>query len=794
MRALTAKCERSSLAFKAVAIGLLVNTVAIRAQQLPVGLSMQPTQVELTAPHVEAIVGVMAARLEQARQLAAAGSWDEAIDIYREVAADKSKRVVALDATRYLSLRTYCHLQIARLPAEGLAAYRRRVDALAEQSYRDGLAKHDEAPLRRVVDESFCSTWGDDALLALGELALERGDYGTARHAWEQISPLLGTPDGSPMWMALRDIDLNANWPEVERRWQTRDKPGDWLAYPDTQFDLADVRARLVLVSMRAGQLDRAALELQVFRRLHPNVISRFGGQKENLVAALERLLAAAREWPAESALTDWPTFAGSHSRSIVAATISHDLVPIWKEPIPLNPPKYVRTVRLIQGGSGGNTIATAEPNAIVRESQRPLSCYPIVTGNLILFADGSGIHAADFETGKPALTSTGSLHRNESAGETAGKPFGVMGGVAHGVPRLSLDTADGVVYARVGTLATSRAQTTQATASDRIIGLDLRREGLLTFQSPREDGAWAFDGAPVSDGRRVYVAMRRSDITPHANVACFDAATGIQQWRTAIGAADTIAGGAADEISHNLLTLVENRIYLNTNLGLVAALDAGSGDICWISSYDRLTGKTFTAGAAVPLHFDRDPSPCVYHDGLLFVAPSDAPAIFALNAATGKMVWQQNHLPETLHLLAVVGKHLIASGGRIAAVNISSGHVDWAWPESNHAGIRGMGRGVIAGGEIFWPTRNEIFALHPETGSQTRPPISLSPLAGGANLAASHGRLIVAGYDKLMVLGSPAGAKPKPVDAARTGRHSDTAAGTSTYYYKPMQSHHARH
>jgi outer membrane protein assembly factor BamB len=275
---------------------------------------------------------------------------------------------------------------------------------------------------------------------------------------------------------------------------------------------------------------------------------------------------------------------------------------------------------------------------------------------------------------------------------------------------------------------------------------------------------------------------MRRSDITPHADVACFDAATGVRQWRTAVGAADTIAGGAADEITHNLLTLVENRIYFNTNLGLVAALDADSGDICWISRYDRLAGKTFTLGAAVPLHFDRDPSPCVYHDGLVFVAPADAPTIFALDSNTGKVVWQQDQLPDALQLLGVVEKHLIASGERIAALDISSGHVDWAWPESDHAGIRGMGRGVLAGGEVFWSTRNEIFAIDSKTGGQTRPPIILSPLAGGANLVASQGRLIIAGYDKLMVLGPPIAQAPKPVDAARTGRLHDAAVGKSTY------------
>jgi outer membrane protein assembly factor BamB len=779
----TTNCERFRSALGAVIIGLLISASVAHAQQIPFGFLMQPTQVELTAPHVDVIPGATAARLEQARQLAAARNWDEAVDIYRELAVGKSDRVVALDSNRYVSLRTYCHLQIARLPAEGLAAYRRRVDAAAEQMYREGIASRDERLLGRVDDEWFCSSWGDDALLSLGELALERGDYASARRAWEQISPLLCAPNGTPMWSALRGIDLNSKWPEVERRWQTRQKPADWLAYPDTQLDLAEVRARLALTSIRAGELERAALELEVFRHLHPHAAGQLGGQKENLVTALERLMSSAREWPAEPVAIDWPTFAGSLTRSTIAAPLGAVLVPAWKEPIVLSPPKYVRSVRLVQGGTGGDGAVNGDPDAAVREFQRPLSCYPIVVGGAVVFADGVGIHAADLVTGRPAITSNGLLYRNESAEERGGQvPLGATGGVAHGVPRLTLDATDGTVYARVGTLATSRAQATQATASDRIIGLDLHREGLLTFQSPREDGAWAFDGTPVSDGRHVFVAMRHSEITPRAYVACFDAATGVQQWRTPIGAADTIVGGAADEISHNLLTLLENRIYLNTNLGLAAALDAETGDICWISVYDRYIGKTFVLGSAVPLHFDRDPSPCVYCDGLLFVAPSDAPTIFALDANTGKTIWQQNQLPHALHLLGVAGKHLIASGEMISALDISSGHVDWTWPESDRAGIRGMGRGVVAGNEIFWPTRSEILVIDAKTGGQTRPPISLSPLAGGANLAVSQGRLVVAGYDKLMVFGSPSGAAPKSVDAARTGRLNSSAAVSSTY------------
>ena len=194
----------------------------------------------------------------------------------------------------------YCQLELSRFPADGLAAYRRREDAMAEKWYRDGLAARDPALLGRVVDEAFCSSWGDDALMALGELALERADYAGARRAWQAISPQLRDPLGRPEWVALADVDLAAHWSQVAQRWQERSAPPDWLAYPDTNLDLADVRARLILVSIREGDFDRAKLELEVFRRLHPQATGRLAGEEGPYAAVLERLLKSAtngRRW-----------------------------------------------------------------------------------------------------------------------------------------------------------------------------------------------------------------------------------------------------------------------------------------------------------------------------------------------------------------------------------------------------------------------------------------------------------------------------------------------------------------
>jgi outer membrane protein assembly factor BamB len=760
MRILPAASMISRSRLGAAAVIYFVGLSIAAAQPLQFGFN-RTASIQLSAPRVDVISGATATRLEQARELAKNRSWDDAVDILRDLAAERSDKVVDLGDGRYVSLQVACHLELARLPSEGLAAYRGGVDPQAERWFRDGVSSRDEILLRRVVEELFCSSWGDDALMALGELALERGDYAAARRYWEQISPLTRDPAGQPMWIALRDIDLAEHWQRVERRWLERPTAPTWLAYPDTHFALADVRARLMLTSIRAGDLKRAAIELEAFRRFHPDSIGRLGGQDSPYVAALERLAASAAEWPAQSPDGDWATLAGSSSRSPAARKLGPITGPAWAQPIPFTLANIARGQLPVENMAPGLLLdSTAEAEG--PETARPLSCFPVVVNGVVLYADADKIYAADLMTGAPAVTRSGVLHRDEPLEPPSGNaisPFDLgwrgMQVAGYGVPRYTLSVIDGVVYGRVGRQATARIDSRQDQASDRLVGLDLGRDGALSFRVRPPDGSWAFDGVPIGDDRRLFVAMRQSDATPHAYVACFDAATGSQLWRTSIGAADTPAAGYGDEITHNLLTLVGDRIYFNSNLGLVAALDTESGAIRWLRRYSRIEGERIVRGRPRPLHFDRDPSPCLYHDGLIIVAPADTPKVFALDADTGKTVWSTDKLPDALHLLGMVRDNLIVSGNRLAALDVRSGEPRWVWPDSEHAGIRGMGRGVVAGDEVFWPTRREIYVVHGVTGARSRATIPLGAISDcGANLAAASGRLMVAGYDKLMAFG----------------------------------------
>jgi hypothetical protein len=74
----------------------------------------------------------------------------------------------------------------------------------------------------------------------------------------------------------------------------------------------------------------------------------------------------------------------------------------------------------------------------------------------------------------------------------------------------------------------------------------------------------------------------------------------------------------------------------------------------------------------------------------------------------------------------------------------------------------RGFGRGVLAGGNVWWPTRESIFvfAAEPLTTDFGRQPrlireIPLAPrgLTGG-NLVLAGGVLLIAGGDRLVAVG----------------------------------------
>ena len=219
---LKVKATRLRSAIAAIVAGTVTLLAATAGAQVPQSRSFNPIT-NYTANTL----------LRKASEQAKQGQWPEALDLYQKVIAlpgeanaKLSKDDPMADPTGQSELvvdaRQHAQARIAALPAEALALYRSRVDAQAELWFRQGATNHDRASLRRVVDEAFPSSWGDDSLDALGDMAFQEGQFAVALGLYRRVLPDRGAVPNS-------------------------------LTYPDPELDLARVAAKKILCRAALG-------------------------------------------------------------------------------------------------------------------------------------------------------------------------------------------------------------------------------------------------------------------------------------------------------------------------------------------------------------------------------------------------------------------------------------------------------------------------------------------------------------------------------------------------------------
>lgn len=226
--------------------------------------------------------------------------WDDALRVLMQLIESKNPSVTKQSDQSYVSLQAHCHRLISQLPPEPLARYRSLVDTTAKSWYQQGIAERDTMLLQRVVDHYFCSSWGDKALHALGDLALQRGDYQKARTAWQHL--------GSH----------------------------STLVYPDSNLLPATVHARLALVAIREGDWRSATAAIKQLQADFPKAAGRLGGRDVVYADHLTKLLAQAKQWPPQPNSTEWRTFAGNSRRdgALSARAKTSSWQQVWSKPI----------------------------------------------------------------------------------------------------------------------------------------------------------------------------------------------------------------------------------------------------------------------------------------------------------------------------------------------------------------------------------------------------------------------------------------------------------------------------
>ncbi|MFT5091585.1 MAG: outer membrane protein assembly factor BamB [Porticoccaceae bacterium] len=704
--------------------------------------------------------------LETAREHIIEGQWEPAVSILQELIDSSDDTLIPVEVGRYSNTGDYCHLLISQFPDAGLQAYRDRVDAQAREWFEAGQLALDETLLLRVIDDAFNSSFGDEALWLSGELAFERGQYALARQYWSLLVP--------SVVRAQADSDAPApDSPAVMA-------PAIYLTYPDPSPTKEEVLARLVLCSIFEGDAARADSELAVCRTKFPDATGTLAGRTGKLVDILADVTRETSSWNDVEALANAETAPGGQlSRSGLPGATPQTREMIWRQSIPRN---------RFQGPTSRTAL----------ETEAPPPYFPLVDQGVVFVCGADSVFAFDLATGRAKWAiddnDDGSIYSNIL--ERPVTPHLPPAGLAW----YALCLSEGRLYARMGPPVIRRSRN-EGNSFSEIIGLDVaQREGELAFhvtsdvldpdaESP-EATSWSFEGTPlVSDGR-VYVSARRGFPEDETVVACFDANSSRLLWKRKVCASLKTAGDRFNLIGQNLLTLGDGRLFLTTGTGAVAALDAATGRIQWVVTYQS-DGKNTPHELSDPRRHGL--APCVFHRGIVYAAPNDSNLIYALDAATGHPVWRQQYPDRILHIVGVIDGRLILSGQSIWAVDASTGAS--AWPQrigfADPAG-RGYGRPALSHDFLYWPTRDEILRIDHRRGIVVgRIRLREDFRQSGGNLVIADGKLLIAQPDGLVALGSMNdGENRKPTTELKAQPKLELPPGTASRRRERSPSH----
>lgn len=796
------------------------------------GRGQEPSR-EVGGLEVEQITSESAVHLEHARQLLAQGQGTDAVEALLRGVQEEPTRLVPTEMAlavpgfkRLVPLALYGQHQLASWvweAPEALAHYRSVSDGLAETWYREGVARQDRAMLKQVVRRAFASRWADDALLALGDLALLRGDLDGAREAWQAISPgfrvsaqaaaALGVAPGCPWWVVLRGFDAGA-WPPaltplLRSAFQPQALPGlPAGTYPDSDLDLAAVAARLTLASLLKREEVRSRTEQALLAHWFPGAEGEMGGRRGRWTDLLDELREASHHWQPPRQDPDWPALGGDAARGKVLRADRDgqaSLTPRWSHPWP----RLVAPREML----GQQQVRVAEDRGAL------LSYFPIVVGRQVLVQepreDGTAVVALDLATGRVQWewrVPGGAVLSGEKVERSSAGPRGRSLDVHReltrhrGVARYVLESDGRRLFFRSGspvTVPTSRRAGLWLTSEQgRWEGLDLQAEGrqLEGFPFVPPSREWTLEAIPLSDGHRLYGVLRRLEGGRcQLFVAAWDlptaprTATGWDTsqpappvWQTRIGTTAP-GGGEIDQLTHLLLTLQAGRLFLNTQAGAVAALDAEDGQLLWLVRYPRAELETPHPDRPQRHRF-RDVTPCLAAGEWVIAAPADCDRLFAIAAASGELAWTTppGVADDVVHLLGVEEDLLLASGDRLYWIDAPTGRILTSFPPGALGGVeqaaifpRGMGRGLIAGKRVYWPTREAIYVFSVQPAATPVGPqphlverIELGRYGGtGGHLLSAEGWLLVATGEQLVAYGPQPPATPAEQESGACGQ-----------------------
>ncbi len=622
--------------------------------------------------------------IERAGRLVEQQQFGEAAALLQGACDRFGDRLVEIEPDLYVGLRRLISDRIAAWPPAGMATYRRLYERTGGRALQESAAL-DLFERLDVLESYFCLPTAPAAADAIALTALEQGNVPLARRLWQDV---------------------------LDR-------------HPDRASYTATFGGKLALLIAIEGR--RADADAAVERILagHPDASVDWLGRRRPLREAVADALD--RSFRLEPQRAPWSTFGGSAARNLIASCPVDQPGLLWRQ-------RFDDSVSQGIERSGDDRQSSRLHDG---DRDRLISISPIATQSMIIAQRGPVIVALDRTSGRVLWE-----HTDDAVPPPRAEDFDSIS------PAWYAPTyASGRVYAAVTRIAPAYFDLTSEHTASALLCLDARR-GERIWRADQERFAdvledITFDTAPIVAHGHVYIIARRRRTFDFEDCYLyrFRASDGAFEERTHLGSASTGLTGRG-RAAAAMAAMRGERIYVATNLGTVACVSAGDGEVRWLRLYERSEdpSRRLTHRQLRPWHHN---APILDGDRV-FVLPLDGDVLLALDAGSGALIDSVDVAPwgAAVTLLGLHDDVLYAVGDRVLAFDVRERRLVWTadLPDPTAVG----GRGLALDDRLLIPMHDGLSTYRLIDGRRSDAPWDAS--GRGGNLLPLDDMLIVAG------------------------------------------------
>jgi len=651
--------------------------------------------------------------------------WDQAIAKLEETYERCAGKVMKIDDGIYTSVVHKINLEIASWPAEGLASYCARFEDIARKAHAEALQERDWEKLGHVIAHYYCTTSGLQACHSLAELYIEDGKFGSAHAIYQQL--LTSHPD---------------------RMQHT--------------LELQSKQAICLALQGKATRADNLLVSGGTSLEQHPITWQGQVVPCQQVVAEIEAMpLKLTTDYPAQplsstSGIEDnWPTFAGNSQRNAVPELDELPTAPLW----------FFRDFSPTTLSRGDSYFQNSSYRSALNRGKF-LAFFPTVSCSLVFFHDATHVWALSEDTGQIVWTFEGIPSSSSGSGWQD-----------RSVPSLhSCSVLNDRVFVELGNRPVSYYGYQASQTQSILVCLEARTGDLIWKTNPSVYGEdqkeVQFEGPVLADKSGIFIVVRRRKAFGFEDSYLWKfSVDGEMKWRAHLGSAST-GGFGYRYPTLAIPTLIDNQVYVQSNLGTIASINANTGLVDWISVYDRpqAQGQSWRSRSnltqILPWQYNpilmlevspRNTTPDSKSENLtlpgpkLIALPLDINDLLILDAANGKIVSRhpKNELHGVQSLLGIIDGKLFAVGEQIFCWNTENKTTVWSAPLTENPVY---GRAALSSTRVFVPTLAGLLS-YSHSGGQ--PELKQwNPQQDGGNVLILADRVLTAGNDHVTAYG----------------------------------------